>query len=124
MFSTAEHREKFEALLNNKPDTGAFLETLSGDPVPVHVDRKPDRGQGEKRVMFVYALINDECTGYFLADDSRGVLCLLTDEAQEVLVENNGGSEERLVVMDLYVKRRNFKGTALICELTGDSDVV
>jgi hypothetical protein len=112
--------ERFTQLMQNKPDTGVYLQSLTGDPVRLRVEDKPDRGSGPTRVIFTYAVIDDRCQGWFLADDTRGVVCQLTSSAQEEMMRRSGGDPEKMTVSELYVVRRNIRGTSLICDLADE----
>jgi len=107
----------FKSLLDQKPSAGTILESFSKEPVSIFLDNKPDIGQGPKRIMFANALIDDEATGWFLMESSRGLKCLILPHAQDELIAQNGGSTENLTVTRLRVVRQNNRGTALICEL-------
>ena len=108
---------KFDRLRNQKPQPGEVLRSKDGEPVPVYVETKPDFGQGETRVVFTNALIDRECTGWYLTKETNGLKVLVLPHSQERLIELNGGSVENLQVVALRVVRHNEKGTALICEL-------
>ena len=110
--------EKFAQMLKNKPESGSYLESLNGEPIPVRVETKPDRGFGETRLMWVYAIVADDLSGWVLSGSSKGVVCQLSAASQLELIERNGGSDEGLTVSRLYVIRQNYRGTALRCELT------
>lgn len=107
---------KFNDLLKQKPTAGTTLRSKDGSPVPLFVDNREHDGKA-RRVMFANALIDEEATGWYLADSTRGLKCLILPEHQRRLIEENGGSEEGLTVLELRVVRQNDRQTALICEL-------
>lgn len=109
--------DRFEELRAAKPDAGDILTTKDGEPVPVFVENKPDRGKGAMRVVYTNALIDHDCTGWYLSPEKNGLKVLILPRSQDRLIERNGGSIEGLSVSELRVIRQNEKGTALICEL-------
>lgn len=111
-------RARFTKLLNNKPKAGTLLESISGAPVPLIIDENPATNKGLKRVMFAHATIDEDGTGWYLCDSSRGLKCLILPESQEKIIENNHGSLVGLKIKTLRVVRQTSKKTALICELT------
>lgn len=111
-----ERRDKFQTLLKSKPVVGTVLRSKSGLAVPVKVDRKPDFGKGETRVMLVFAAIDRDCTGWYLSDDAQGLVCLILPISQKELVNRFRG-EQDIEVEALRVVGVNDRGTALKCEL-------
>ncbi len=111
--------EQFKKLQKNKPAPGDILTSLDRNPVSVCVERKwSDAGQ-LIFMMYVNALIDGDCTGWYLtSEDTRKALkVLILPESQEVLIHNNRGRLDTLIVSALRVIRHNDRGTALICEL-------
>lgn len=112
-------REKrFRELLKRKPGPGEELHTKDGNPVPVYVEYDALNGKSDsrKRMMFTNAIIDRECTGWYLSSDLTGLKVLIMPRSQEVLIEGNDGNLENLTVSVLRVVRHSTKGTALIAE--------
>lgn len=103
---------KFEYLRENKPSEGEVVISLDGDPVPVRVET----GFIERK-MFVNAIIDDDCTGWYLSSGNRGLKMVLVPEAQEQLIALNYGSLGNLKVSALRVVRASFAGTCLLSTL-------
>jgi len=108
----------FDNLMESKPEAGVYLQPKDGERVRVKVETKPDRGDGPKELMIVYAAIDPECSGWYVSENSRGVTCLLVQAAQDELRRRFGDGP--YFVTDLYVVRQNYRGTALICDLADE----
>jgi len=119
----AEREIAFQKLLGEKPPPGTILTSEDGEPVPVYVEAHPDTGG---RVVYTNALIDYDCTGWYLSRQTTGLKVLVLPRSQKTLIDRNGGSTERLTVLRLRVVRHNQKGTALIAEVvngnTSDSE--
>tara|TARA_R100000152_G_C6756339_1_gene180117 strand:- start:80 stop:481 length:402 start_codon:yes stop_codon:yes gene_type:complete len=110
--------DKFRQLQGNKPSPGDVLRAKDDEPVPVFVERRIG-DSGIVFMMFCNALIDYECTGWYLTheDTPKALKVLILPESQEILIENNNNRLDTLEVSALRVVRHNEKGTALICEL-------
>ena len=114
MANYAERVVKFNQLVKEKPNPGRILRSKDGRSVPVYVEVDP---VSSKRVVYTNALIDDECTDWYLSESIRGLKVLILPKSQEALIQRNGGSIENLKVDALRVVRHNKKGTALIAEV-------
>ena len=110
--------DKFRQLQSNKPSPGDVLRAKDEESVPVFVERRIS-DSGIVFMMFCNALIDYECTGWYLTheDTPKALKVLILPESQEILIENNNNRLDTLEVSALRVVRHNEKGTALICEL-------
>ena len=110
--------EAFKKLQSEKPQPGEVLYAKDREPVPVFVERRTNDA-GIVFMMFCNALIDYECTGWYLTheDTQRALKVLVLPESQEILIEKNKNRLDTLEVAALRVVRHNEKGTALICEL-------
>ena len=115
--------EKFKWLVDNKPEPGTVLTSKDHNEIDVHVERKRAPTGSYVLMMFANALIDPDCTGWFLTneDTSKALKVLVLPESQDALIAAHGGRLDALTVGALRVVRHNEKGTALICEL-GDLD--
>tara|TARA_R110002020_G_scaffold123580_19_gene280297 strand:- start:1937 stop:2356 length:420 start_codon:yes stop_codon:yes gene_type:complete len=111
--------EKFKWLVDNKPEPGMVLTAKDKSAVIVHVERKPGEGGGYVLMMFANALIDPDCTGWYLTneDTPKALKVLVLPESQDALIDSHGGRLNSLTVGALRVVRHNERGTALICEL-------
>lgn len=96
--------DRFRRLLNQWPDDGEVLEALAVSAPLVRQER------GGRYVLFVRAAIDQECTGWFLSDDPRGIVCMIEEDDHAEL-------EGVSVVRRLRVVRRMARGRGLICTI-------
>ncbi len=115
--------ERFKKLQSKKPQPGEVLYAKDREPVPVFVERRCN-DSGIVFMMFCNALIDYECTGWYLTheDTPKALKVLVLPESQEQLVSQNKNRLDTLEVGALRVVRHNEKGTALICELLDLND--
>ena len=116
----SDRTEKFQWLVKNKPQANELLSSKDGNPVPVCVERKwNDRDPCPKMLMYVNALIDSECTGWYLTgiDTQKALKVLIMPDSQDILIDSNDGRIDNLSVAGLRVVRHNERGTALITEL-------
>lgn len=104
---------RFELILQNAPQPNSLLLTKTREPVPVLVE---DLSSGE-RGMHVCVAIDDERTGWYLSDETRGLKALILPNSQAHLIEVNGGSMRGLTVQALWILRWNKNRTALLTEV-------
>jgi len=116
--------EKFKWLASNKPKAGEILKSIDDSPVEVHVERRRNKHGEIVLMMFANALIDDQCTDWYLTnnDTPRALKVLILPESQDVLIDSNRGRLDSLEVSALRVVKHNEKGTALICELLHMAD--
>ena len=117
MSEVTERTRRFEELRERKPNPGELLYVKEGGNAPVMVDTNPVKVG--LRVMFCNAAIDEECTGWYLTRDGKGLKCLILPQSQNKLLERNGGVLEGLTVRELRVVRHARNGRALICEIIG-----
>lgn len=114
MINYAKRAEKFDVLVKKKPEPGQILMAKDRSFVPVYVEIDPI---SKNRVVYTNALIDDDCTGWYLTKEIRGLKVLILPNSQEHLIKENNGSCENLSVAVLRIVRHNKKGTALIAEI-------
>ena len=112
----ASNNERFKTLLKNKPVRESIIMSKDGREVPVYVELK--YGSNEDRVMYVNCVIDNECTGWYLSREAKGLKILILPESQIYLIEKYGGVDNIMVDV-LRVKRVTRKGTALLAEVLG-----
>jgi hypothetical protein len=114
MLDLSDRTKRFEDLRDKKPVPGTVLFMKDGGNVNVSIDSSP--GKAGLRVMFCNAAIDEECSGWFLTNDGKGLKCLILPLSQDKLVAANRDSLENLTVRELRVVRISRNGRALICE--------
>jgi hypothetical protein len=72
--------------------------------------------------MFTSAVIDDECTGWYLSLEPRGVKVMIDLASHDELLQRLADWGPEVTVKRLRVIRRNVRNTALICELAGEPD--
>ena len=115
--------DMFKQLQRSKPAPGEVLHAKDKEPVPVFIERRIS-DTGIVFMMFCNALIDYECTGWYLTheDTPKALKVLILPESQETLISNNSNRLDTLEVVSLRVVRHNEKKTALICELLDRED--
>lgn len=106
---SSQRQQKFKATLRRRPVVGDTLRTINGAGVRVRIETKPDRGSGESQIYFVYAVVDDSGSGWYLSDEPHGVVCLLRPSAVSVSMKNGG------VLRRVRVISWNARNTAMIC---------
>ena len=114
MINYAERAERFDVLVKKKPEPGQILMAKDRSFVPVYVEIDPIT---KNRVVYTNALIDDDCIGWFLTKEIRGLKVLILPNSQDYLIKENNGSYENLKIDALRIVRHNKKGTALIAEV-------
>lgn len=112
-----DREQRFQRLLANWPKPGDILESLNGEPAEVIV-----QGLDDKRFMLTTAIIDKECTGWYLCYDSRGVVVMIDMRDHRRLLQRAADMGPEVTVDRLRVLRKNVRGTALICELMEKRD--
>jgi len=102
---------RFQLILRNTPQPNTLLLSKTSKPVPVYVSEYE-----EERRMFAYVAIDDERTGWYLSEATRGLKALIMSNSQDHLIAMNNGSIIDLTVQALMVVKWTKKYNALITE--------
>ena len=108
--------EKFEKLRDHKPRPGEVV-TSKDEDIVVFIENRPNfKKEGEMmKVMYVNAAIDEECSGWYLTNDTKGLKCLILPNSQSTLLERYPTGA--VTLRELRVVRMNKAKTALITEL-------
>ena len=122
---TNNRSENFRWLFQNKPKSGDILTSIDGEDIPVFVERRVHNDGGYMLMMFANALIDEDCTGWYLTPDdtNKALRALIIPDSQDLLIEENENRVSDLYVSALKVIKQNEKGTALICETINEEDI-
>lgn len=112
-----DRAKRFDELRENIPTPGDVLEGKDSEDICIYVDIRPPHEKGVGRSMYANAMIDKDCTGWYLTNGKEGLKVLISPESQDKLVEASGGNVEGLIVTKLRVIRRSMKNTSLIVEV-------
>ena len=91
------------------PARGDTLRTEDGLPCVVYEDIKEDGTV----VRFCHAVIDEDCTGWYLTSEDSGLICLIMAFSFEALSEEG-------TVKALKVVRKSKSGRSILCQAVGD----
>ncbi len=118
MLDKYEQRARnFRELLANWPKPGKVLEGLQGEPAEITI-----QGPQGRRMIFTTAVIDDDCTGWYLSLQPRGVMIMIDMKNHEELLQKADLTEKPLRIDRVRVIRASQNGKALICELVEESE--
>ena len=106
--NNCERDAKFETIMIHWPEEGAVMEALNNE-ASVVVET-----HGGRLTLRTAAVIDDDCTGWFLDKQRRGVVVLIDGRDHEILLAKYGSKP---IVKRLQVLRHTAAGTAIVCEL-------
>lgn len=111
--------KQFNLLKENIPGSGDTLRGMDGEAIRIRTEWKPaeEKGGKKSRTMYVNALIDPDCLGWWLSNYKDGLKILVCPESQEKLLEKYGVSHGNITVKALRIIRRGFKNSSLVAEI-------
>ena len=110
-FDYRDFRNEF--LRENPPEIGHIIYCKEKEPARVYV--KYDKEQN-RWIMYVNAIVDYECTGWYLTSEDKGLKCLINPSTQEYLKDEYNGEEERFRLFKVRVVNVTSEGRALVVE--------
>lgn len=112
--SDAIRSAKFRSLVHNIPQPGDILTTEDGEPVELIVDTN---GAG-KDVMYCYAHVAQDATGWYLNPGNMGLKVMIAPRSQEVLANLRLESVDKVIQVNaLRVVRQSENRKSVVGEL-------
>lgn len=118
--NTLEWSDQYQAHLDNPPEAGTVLQTLSNEPARLDIeiqDGKPPFLYGRA---FVPCIVG-EPVGWYLqpmgTKQAHGWKCILLPKAREECLRRCGLKDATIPVKSLRIIRKSKSGSSLLCEV-------
>ena len=118
--NTSEWSDQYQAHLDNPPEAGTVLQTLTNEPARLDIeiqDGKPPFLYGRA---FVPCIVG-EPVGWYLqpmgTKQAHGWKCILLPKAREECLRRCGLKESTIPVKSLRIIRKSKSGSSLLCEV-------
>ncbi len=118
--NTSEWSDQYQTHLDNPPEAGTVLQTLSSEPARLDIeiqDGKPPFLYGRA---FVPCIVG-EPVGWYLqpmgTKQAHGWKCILLPKAREECLRRCGLKDSTIPVKSLRIVRKSKSGSSLLCEV-------
>lgn len=134
--NTAEWSDQYQGYLDNPPEDGTILTTLTQEPARLDIEIQQGKPPFLYGRAFVPCVVGEPVGWYLQPMDTKqahGWKCILLPKAREECLRRCGLKESTIPVKSLRIIRKSKSGSSLLCEvaeyweeeldLSGDKDI-
>lgn len=118
--NTSEWSDQYQAHLDNPPEAGTVLQTLTSEPARLDIEIQEGKPPFLYGRAFVPCIVG-EPVGWYLqpmgTKQAHGWKCILLPKAREECLRRCGLKDSTIPVKSLRIVRKSKSGSSLLCEV-------